>query len=791
VSGGSIWGELGIASTATESELKRAYARKLRVTQPEDDPDGFVRLRHAYEAALAYIRSGAAAYEYDEDDDDVATDTDWQDVTYISPARADLVPSPPRPFEATPEAPELSADAHDMERANAIFSQASQDFIAGLKHGESDAQLVLLFRTVMQASRQVDLETASAMPRWTAQCLLHFIPASDGILPFVITYFGWDEEIDHGDDANVVYAVLARQRVTGERQDLQSGSHFLTAAWNDLTTEKPNIARRIAVFFRPDLAIKVPTLLERLEYDLYDLASEVRDDATIWWRAFLEKPRLFWTHIILYYAISSLLWVSLLMINRDTPEVLGGVTFLIILPLCLIFTPIAVLWLQSKNPVWQQDGAKPWHRWLSYYWIAVLLVMPPIAWFTSSSGVAQTLLVLPVLCALAAIIITGDYQRPQSIGQWLTTNAVGLIWPLWVFTVINAGPQKLQAGHYNLAIASAFLCIMAKNTGWRCLCNFWNQQVPEYAASSFLLLAAAYVVAAIALAINTPAYAGYRLVLAAHVAIVVINIVPQLSDAGWTKVVLGWGWIALVAIMLFAAPMLKSSNPARAPIEPAMLSDIRAPTVPVFTNANADLDLILANFKQSGLDLTSIKERNPAVWQSMLRAWETAKNKGAAGFTGLGTAIGALIDREAQAASKKMSYKQQRQWIENDIATMKVARAYGEQDCLGYFNGKPPKFSSVEQAQVVKRQQSLIQEFLLNPTTEKTRNRAKPSRQFTPALFAGIVKRTGFSQEKSYQLLNKAATNKDGCDARIALFETLLTLPEAEAKPLFQGLIIK
>ena len=47
---------LGIEKTKDEGLIKRAYRDKLAVTNPEDDPEGFKRLREAYDGACSYAR---------------------------------------------------------------------------------------------------------------------------------------------------------------------------------------------------------------------------------------------------------------------------------------------------------------------------------------------------------------------------------------------------------------------------------------------------------------------------------------------------------------------------------------------------------------------------------------------------------------------------------------------------------------------------------------------------------------------------------------------------------------
>ncbi len=69
----SPWSILGLErSGATEKDVKRAYARLLREHRPDTDPDGFQRVRQAYEAALGWLKRAAAEEAEDEDASDGA-----------------------------------------------------------------------------------------------------------------------------------------------------------------------------------------------------------------------------------------------------------------------------------------------------------------------------------------------------------------------------------------------------------------------------------------------------------------------------------------------------------------------------------------------------------------------------------------------------------------------------------------------------------------------------------------------------------------------------------------------
>lgn len=66
----NFWRTLGIKKTTDKSEIKKAYRTKLKKTRPDEDEDGFIKLRSAYEAALEYAEYNYEEYEEREEDEE-------------------------------------------------------------------------------------------------------------------------------------------------------------------------------------------------------------------------------------------------------------------------------------------------------------------------------------------------------------------------------------------------------------------------------------------------------------------------------------------------------------------------------------------------------------------------------------------------------------------------------------------------------------------------------------------------------------------------------------------------
>jgi hypothetical protein len=97
-----IWDLLGIERTTDEKAIKRAYAQKLKIYHPEDDPEGFLRLRSAYQQALEDAKWP----------EETADEETWRPVATFDP-----------PFDEKPESAEpMWSDDYFIEDFTVIYA---------------------------------------------------------------------------------------------------------------------------------------------------------------------------------------------------------------------------------------------------------------------------------------------------------------------------------------------------------------------------------------------------------------------------------------------------------------------------------------------------------------------------------------------------------------------------------------------------------------------------------------------------------------------------------------------
>lgn len=101
----NVWSVLGMTASRDERAIKRAYAARLKVTRPEDDPAAFQILNDAYQAALQLARQ--------------ANDLDWPDE---APAPRSEVREDARERAYQPYEPPVYVAAYEFDPDSPVYT---------------------------------------------------------------------------------------------------------------------------------------------------------------------------------------------------------------------------------------------------------------------------------------------------------------------------------------------------------------------------------------------------------------------------------------------------------------------------------------------------------------------------------------------------------------------------------------------------------------------------------------------------------------------------------------------
>lgn len=211
------WGldVLELDADADERAIKRAYAKRLRVTRPDDDPVAFQHLHQAYQAALDWVRAESTA---DDGLDHACAEADGALEAMAFSAQQPMPEvreySPPRPPQGTPvlmrtQPPVVPEGAVDVP-ANA------QRILCEARLSPADAFGPWLEATPILWSLRYKPLVGQAL-------LDELVRSGDGVcaanMALLVRCFGWDDVHD-GVDPDRLEAIRAR---THRRWAVQSG----------------------------------------------------------------------------------------------------------------------------------------------------------------------------------------------------------------------------------------------------------------------------------------------------------------------------------------------------------------------------------------------------------------------------------------------------------------------------------------------------------------------------------------------------------------------------------------
>jgi TonB family protein len=423
------WTILGIKAGSDRDTIRRAYARKLKGVNPEDDPGGFMRLREAHDAALAQLQWRQRWPEPDENAEDAEPDAaDWA----VAPAPL-MESSDPLPMQddeqrdddtalTGAETPSSAAPARDAELADlAVRRQAFLDAMAAGPDGQ-----VAAFEHLLAAPALEGISARDRIEGWIANAIRTHLPASDPLVVAAITHFGWGEigSAARGDDV----AVLLQRREEGEfvariarpHADLNQGYKALS---------RPVGARwlaRIGALFGGVVPGQTRQILALADGPMPGIADWLNGDAMAFWREWHTVPRLRLWMILTMFPLAAAALVPVLAATGwpEPVQMIFGVT--------AYGAPFALLWLLRFRQRFLADWERP--DWQYRAWLFAAPALPVVAALWPPVGALAPIWLVIVTCVTALTLVSVNRLLPDAP----KTLMIGLIraWPAWFFLAV-------------------------------------------------------------------------------------------------------------------------------------------------------------------------------------------------------------------------------------------------------------------------------------------------------------------------------------------------------------------
>lgn len=489
---GTIWDVLGLSPTDDPAAIRRAYASQLRTTRPEEDSAGFMRLRAAYDAALAQASRPA------EPPKQAPVLIRWQarkEARRQAPAplqvRLGTGPAPriltrenvagpnaDTPGDPAPEVPAVEQAAH----ASRALSAALEALRSALQADPPppQAEPLALLRLVLDLAKRAPVMSQSDALSDLAQMLVANTPRSDPLFGECMDLLGW-----HGRESE-----LASDPLMQALQDarllvpLRSGQHRLSKAFQYLSGPQ-NVRRR---WWRAHVAQRGSwpeelQLLALLDRTRPHLLAALHQPEVQWWQRFAAGPVLSPFLLGVGYKVVLPVTVFMLLVAIGVSIAVHAIAYLA-LALVLLVAPAYIALMLGKLYLidWPPYVvARRWPRlplaltvgwlpWLSATCAAALLPRTPLlpAWATALLGAAGCLWahyvstpapvltdsrVLQALALNAALALWGRGVAAELGASHVPPDAFAAV--AWLSWSAGLGLHSLRAGWSRIAQGTA------------------------------------------------------------------------------------------------------------------------------------------------------------------------------------------------------------------------------------------------------------------------------------------------------------------------------------------------
>jgi hypothetical protein len=453
----SIWHTLGIASTVDSSVIRRAYATRLKTTQPEDDPEGFKLLRAAYEAALHLARAHAAGHVQQVASADAAAPAQRAQGPADAPAQSQPAREQTHPSQAAQPDPDLLELQQAFRRLHQVLTSDSEQL-------SPIAQQTLAAILKSPALDNVSLE--QQVQYRLAELLAGTLPSSDPLLQAAVDRFGWANPQAQLALVPPMIAILVRLQDLAFLEALQSGRHAYSPAFHALQKRKlPVLGWMLAHVHKAGQ----PGEFELLQYLRVNHPSLVTmlDPATVtWWDRLASRPQLSFPLLAVGAALAGLASAIGWGAERSLK---GGLAMAATFAALLLWKYLLLDWprvlVRRKWPV-----APAWMRvgWLP---ISVGIVLLSFAFPAGSKLI--WLLSIPALAALQWVLIFRPPGPPVDLNSLLGGLLPYVLLVVWWIGLTEGFPAESSAGLFVLV----FTLMAASSFGQVLTYMFWTEEL--------------------------------------------------------------------------------------------------------------------------------------------------------------------------------------------------------------------------------------------------------------------------------------------------------------------------
>jgi len=538
----SIWTILGLERTKDARDIRRAYARQLKVTQPEDDPAGFKALREAYDAALDFSRhgydvedGGYVVFPGEEDTPDAAPDEGWTE--------ASSAPAEPPDEAAITAATDWTG-----------FLQR-RDRLVALLEADPPARpqaLDLAVQDLITAPALLNVDLRRRAEFLIARAIIAAGDAAEPIIDPVARAFKWTKDIS-GEMGALIQEIEGRRQARRYLRELRLPRHPFHIGYKALQAPPPR--SMVAFLFKPSPVGPIASIIERLNWEYPELQDEFPYLAA--WEDWLETPRLssaaIWTAVFAAAPVGVLLWI--MMAERTGPGLVAAIVGGFFITMLLAAARLVLVSIPRQ--AWRREWSRRLPDWVAIGWAPLSLLLLPVG--AAVAGVASgwppqgpgTWAVAGLAAVCVAILwwcaVTGEPDTRESAQPWWVRLAIQQAYYLvWIGLLLFTAPAIVWPMIPALLTGAAVTF-----AGSRTLLEQWGWRLGVRGRLATLALMAVMIVTALVLLFRLGDYPGLAPGLIALCAVLVLMSRPMVEGIPdgaatlrhWT------GWLGLIGLI--------------------------------------------------------------------------------------------------------------------------------------------------------------------------------------------------------------------------------------------------